>query len=189
MPSNIGCYATMKKKIYAMGGGSYGKLFESVECYDSKTQQWTAICPLKERRFGAVACGVGMELYVFGGVRSRENEQNSEMVACKSEFYHDDFKRWIYLNDQNLCIPTSSSFVYGAVPIGASIYVIGDLDTGTSYDYVREFKRSTGTWHHTKPLFPSDLRRTGCAALRIANCRLFRLQLQQGLFRIRVTPT
>jgi len=40
----------MKKKIYAMGGGSYGKLFESVECYDPRTQQWTAICPLKERR-------------------------------------------------------------------------------------------------------------------------------------------
>lgn len=38
--------------------------------------------------------------------------------------------RWIYLHDQNLCIPASSSFVYGAVPIGASIYVIGDLDTG-----------------------------------------------------------
>ncbi|KAM4017471.1 gigaxonin [Anomaloglossus baeobatrachus] len=189
MVRKIGCYATMKKKIYAMGGGSYGKLFESVECYDPKTQQWTAICPLKERRFGAVACGVGMELYVFGGVRSRENEQNSEMVACKSEFYHDEFKRWIYLNDQNLCIPTSSSFVYGAVPIGASIYVIGDLDTGTSYDYVREFKRSTGIWHHTKQLLPSDLRRTGCAALRIANCRLFRLQLQQGFFRIRVTPS
>ncbi|CAI9599571.1 unnamed protein product [Staurois parvus] len=81
MVRKIGCYASMKKKIYAMGGGSYGKLFESVECYDPKTQQWTAICPLKERRFGAVACGVGMELYVFGGVRSRENEQNSEMVA------------------------------------------------------------------------------------------------------------
>nr|CAJ83337.1 giant axonal neuropathy (gigaxonin) [Xenopus tropicalis] len=189
MVRKIGCYAAMKKKIYAMGGGSYGKLFESVECYDPKTQQWTAICPLKERRFGAVACGVGMELYVFGGVRSRDNDnQNSDMVACKSEFYHDDFKRWIYLNDQNLCIPTSSSFVYGAVPIGASIYVIGDLDTGTSYDYVREFNRSTGTWNHVKALFPSDLRRTGCAALRIANCRLFRLQLQQGLFRIRI-PT
>lgn len=130
-------------------------------------------------------------------------------------FAHLFIFRWIYLNDQNLCIPASSSFVYGAVPIGASIYVIGDLDTGkdvvvilldlfpgdskapcitfaasyglgTNYDYVREFKRSTGTWHHTKPLLPSDLRRTGCAALRIANCKLFRLQLQQGLFRIRV---
>ena len=35
--------------------------------------------------------------------------------SCPSVF------RWIYLNDQNLCIPASSSFVYGAVPIGASI--------------------------------------------------------------------
>ncbi|XP_072452058.1 gigaxonin isoform X1 [Chiloscyllium punctatum] len=188
MVRKIGCYAAMKKKIYAMGGGSYGKLFESVECYDPKTQQWTAICPLKEKRFGAVACGVGLELYVFGGVRSREGHdaESNEMVTCRSEFYHDQFKRWIYLNDQSLCIPTSSSFVYGAVPIGASIYVIGDLDTGTQYDFVREFRRSTGTWHHTKPLLPSDLRRTGCAALRIANCKLFRLQLQQGLFRIRI---
>ncbi|KAL7978829.1 hypothetical protein Chor_013318 [Crotalus horridus] len=91
--------------------------------------------PIKQKRqltgvrFGAVACGVASELYVFGGVRSREDNQTSEMVTCKSEFYHDEFKRWIYLSDQNLCIPASSSFVYGAVPIGASIYVIGDLDT------------------------------------------------------------
>jgi len=53
----IGCYAAMKKKIYAMGGGSYGKLFESVECYDPRTQQWTAICPLKERRWVKMECG------------------------------------------------------------------------------------------------------------------------------------
>ena len=38
--------------------------------------------------------------------------------------------RWMYLDDQNLCVQTSSSFVYGAVAIGASIYVVGDLDTG-----------------------------------------------------------
>lgn len=34
-----------------MGGGSYGKLFDSVECFDPKTQQWTGLCPLKERRY------------------------------------------------------------------------------------------------------------------------------------------
>ncbi|KAJ8281223.1 hypothetical protein GJAV_G00064990 [Gymnothorax javanicus] len=191
MVRKIGCYATMNKKIYAMGGGSYGKLYDSVESYDPKTQQWTALCPLKERRFGAVACGVGQELYVFGGVRSRDsdNPESSQMTTCKSEFYHDELKRWVLLDDQNLCVTTSSSFVYGAVPIGASIYVVGDLDTGTSYDYVREFRRSSGTWHRTRPMLPSDLCRTGCAALRIANCRLFRLQLQQGLFRIRVQST
>lgn len=38
--------------------------------------------------------------------------------------------RWMLLDDQNLCIQATSSFVYGAVPIGASIYVVGELDTG-----------------------------------------------------------
>lgn len=46
----FGCCATMKKKLYVMGGGSYGKIYDSVECYDPKTQQWTTLCPLKERR-------------------------------------------------------------------------------------------------------------------------------------------
>ncbi|XP_023682910.1 gigaxonin isoform X2 [Paramormyrops kingsleyae] len=191
MVRKVGCYATMNKKIYAMGGGSYGKLYDSVECYDPRTQQWTALCPLMERRFGAVACGVSQELYVFGGVRSRDadNPESSQMMTCKSEFYHEELKRWMYLDDQSLCAPTSSSFVYGAVPIGASIYVVGDLDTGSSYDYVREFRRSSGAWHRTRPMLPTDLCKTGCAALRIANCKLFRLQLKQGLFRIRIQST
>lgn len=34
------------------------------------------------------------------------------------------------LDDQNLCIQTSSSFIYGALPIRGDIYVVGDLDTG-----------------------------------------------------------
>lgn len=188
MIRKVGCYATMNKKIYAMGGGSYGKLFDSVESFDPKTQQWTGLCPLKERRFGSVACGVGQELYVFGGVRSQENEdpEQRQMMTCKSEFYHDEMRRWMFLDEQNLCIHTSSSFVYGAVPIGASIYVVGDLDTGTSFDYIREFRRSTGTWHRTRPMLASDLSKTACASLRIANCRLFRLQLSQGMFRIRL---
>ncbi|KAK5868106.1 hypothetical protein PBY51_012546 [Eleginops maclovinus] len=188
MIRKVGCYASMNKKIYAIGGGSYGKLFDSVECYDPKTLQWTGLCPLKERRFGSVACGVGRELYVFGGVRSKEQEnpEQRQMMTCKSEFYHDEMRRWMFLDDQTLCIQTSSSFVYGAVPIGASIYVVGDLDTGTSFDYIREFRRSTGTWHRTRPMLPSDLSKTVCAALRIANCRLFRLQWSQGMFRVRV---
>jgi len=38
--------------------------------------------------------------------------------------------RWVLLDDQTLCTQATSSFVYGAVPIGASIYVVGELDTG-----------------------------------------------------------
>lgn len=49
-------------------------------------------------RFGAVACGVGQELYVFGGVRSRDadNPESSQMTICKSEFFHDELKRWVF---------------------------------------------------------------------------------------------
>ncbi|KAG7281508.1 hypothetical protein CRUP_007542 [Coryphaenoides rupestris] len=168
MVRKIGCYATMNKKIYAMGGGSYGKLYDSVECFDPRTQQWTGLCPLKERS------------------KERDNPEERQMTACKSEFYHDEMRRWMYLDDQTLCIQTSSSFVYGAVPIGANIYVVGDLDTGRSFDYIREFRRSTGTWHRTQQMLPSDLYKTACSALRIANCRLFCLQLKQGLLRIQM---
>lgn len=46
-------------------------------------------------RFGSVACGVGKELYVFGGVQSkeRENPEQRQMTTCKSEFYHDEMRR------------------------------------------------------------------------------------------------
>lgn len=46
-------------------------------------------------RFGSVACGVGQELYVFGGVRSQENDnpEQRQMTTCKSEFYHDEMRR------------------------------------------------------------------------------------------------
>lgn len=46
-------------------------------------------------RFGSVACGVGQELYVFGGVRSQEsdNPEQRQMLTCKSEFYHDKMRR------------------------------------------------------------------------------------------------
>lgn len=53
-------------------------------------------CPLPAR-FGSVACGIGQELYVFGGVRSQEtqNPERRQMMTCKSEFYHEDMRRLV----------------------------------------------------------------------------------------------
>ncbi|CAF92569.1 unnamed protein product [Tetraodon nigroviridis] len=147
--------------IYVLGGENEVTELTSVEVFDPhfntwkpqtsmtmvrSTQQWTGLCPLKERRFGSVACGIGQELYVFGGVRSQEtqNPERRQMMTCKSEFYHEEMRRWggcranrvgagcrwMVLDDQNLCIQTSSSFIYGALPIRGDIYVVGDLDTG-----------------------------------------------------------
>ena len=60
--------------------------------------------------------------------------------------------------------------------------MVSAVFAGTSFDYIREFRRSTGMWHRTKPMLTTDLSKTACAALRFANCRLFRLQLNQGIF-------
>ena len=38
---------------------------------------------------------MGKELYVFGGVQTKEHENPDQrhMTTCKSEFYHDDMRR------------------------------------------------------------------------------------------------
>ncbi|MEQ2196382.1 hypothetical protein XENOCAPTIV_023258 [Xenoophorus captivus] len=203
MIRKVGCYASMNKKIYAIGGGSYGKLFDSVESFDPKTQQWTGLCPLKERRFGSVACGVSQELYVFGGVRSQESEnpEQRQMMTCKSEFYHDEMRSQLILRvwgcsdrGEHLrggrpgygSVKTQHTGLRGSFLVGVFFDPLLAVCAGTSFDYIREFRRSTGTWHRTKPMLPTDLSKTACAALRIANCRLFRLQLTQGMFPIRL---
>ena len=43
-----------------------------------------------------MACGVGEELYVFGGVRTHESddpELEDTDITCKSELYHNEIRR------------------------------------------------------------------------------------------------
>lgn len=54
-----------------------------------------------------MACGIGQELYVFGGVRSQEtqNPERRQMMTCKSEFYHEEMRRSVRLvADQTSCV-------------------------------------------------------------------------------------
>ncbi len=44
-------YAVANKKLYVIGGGSLGKLYEAVECFDPRSETWMSVAPLKERRF------------------------------------------------------------------------------------------------------------------------------------------
>lgn len=46
-----------------------------------------------------MACGIGQELYVFGGVRSQETQdpERRQMMTCKSEFYHEEMRRLVTL--------------------------------------------------------------------------------------------
>ncbi|KTF72948.1 hypothetical protein cypCar_00046608 [Cyprinus carpio] len=137
--------AELDGMIYVLGGENEDtEVLLTMEVFDPHCSVWRTppkMTTVRKVRFGAVACGIGQELYVFGGVRNRDadNPESSQMTICKSEFFHDELKRWVLLDDQNLCIQATSSFVYGAVPIGASIYVVGELDTGK---LIRSYNRT-----------------------------------------------
>lgn len=53
-----------------------------------------------------MACGIGQELYVFGGVRSQEsqNPERRQMMTCKSEFYHEEMRRSVSLGSDLLMV-------------------------------------------------------------------------------------
>uniref|UniRef100_A0A3Q2PQV7 Gigaxonin n=1 Tax=Fundulus heteroclitus TaxID=8078 RepID=A0A3Q2PQV7_FUNHE len=180
--------------IYVLGGETEDTALTTVEVFDPHFSTWKMQTSMTMVRKVGCYASMNKKIYAIGGGSYGKLFDSVESFDPKTQQWTGLSRnvlwvRWMFLDDQNLCIPASSSFVYGAVPIGASVYVVGDLDTGTSFDYVREFRRSTGTWHRTRPMLATDLSKTACAALRIANCRLFRLQLNQGMFQVRLSAT
>lgn len=70
----------------------------------------------------------------------------------------------MFLDDQHLCIQTSSSFVYAAMPIGASIYVVGDLDTGKKTTAAFSFPEENGELLTAEPLCAQERASTTSAS-------------------------
>ncbi|XP_035678965.1 gigaxonin-like [Branchiostoma floridae] len=181
-PRKLACYATCNKKIYAIGGGRVGKLYESVECYNPKTQLWSSVSPLEERRFHACATGtLGNELYVVGGFRKLEcpSSVHQEIKFCGGEVYSEAAGRWFKVSTNTMCTMTGSSIVNSAVTIGSSVYVVGDLDVGHQYNSIREFRIPTQTWHCVMRDFPSDQKNMHCCTIRMPSCFLFRAELEK----------
>ena len=71
--------------IYAIGGtGDQGmqfdKLFSTVECYSTRSNQWSQVCPLPTPASGMASCVWKGNIYVFGG--ERMDAVHSEQVLC-----------------------------------------------------------------------------------------------------------
>ena len=56
-------FAAADKKIYVIAGGIIGKFYEAVECFDTRTQSWVSVSPMRERRCDARAVAAGNLLY------------------------------------------------------------------------------------------------------------------------------
>jgi kelch-like protein 16 (gigaxonin) len=94
-------YCGVDKKIYVMAGGAVGKLFEAVECFDIRTETWTSVSPMRERRCDARAIAVDKDIYVFGGFRRIEcptMHDGHNIKFCGTEVYSTRNDYWAQLH-------------------------------------------------------------------------------------------
>lgn len=169
-------YAVVDKRIYIIGGGILGKLYEAVECYDPRSETWGSIAPLKERRFDSRAVGLHKMLIVFGGMRRLECPSalhtGSGMKFCRTEVYSTNTKQWISLDtphrpNQGLCTMTESSHLDSAIACGDEAFIIGDMDMGGQFQFVRAYRPLTNTWRGVILNHPPGQRGTSACVLKM----------------------
>lgn len=174
-------FAAADKKIYVIAGGIVGKLYEAVECFDTRTESWLSLSPMHERRCDARAVAVESDIYVFGGFRHIECPSAGHTLKfCGTEVYSSKNDYWVPLRNRHgtpgLCIMNENSHICGAVYDGEDILVAGELDMGNSLQCIRTFNRHSNTWHCLVQNLPQYQQRYKCCILRMSNAMLARLQ-------------
>lgn len=176
-------YTVVDKKIYVLAGGAIGKLFESVECFDTRTETWVSLSPMRERRCDARAVSVDDEIFMFGGVRRIEcpsaMHEGHNLKFCGTEIYSTTNDTWTPLSVSargvGLCTMGDTSGVYGAFYDGEMIFVIGELDIGGRYNCIRAFHLQTKTWHTVYEDHPLNQRGYGSALVQFPSHKLAEL--------------
>ena len=179
-------YAVCNKKLYVIGGGTMGKLYEAVECFDPQSETWNSVASLKERRFDARAIGFGEDLYVFGGLRRLEcpsaYHTGSGMKFCSTEVYSTEQQVWTALGrNMGMCTMTENSHIDAVVRFGEEILLMGDFDIGNNVcNCVRAYKPSAKEWRGVIQNHPPSQRGMQAALLKIPNAKIYSLLWKQS---------
>lgn len=88
---------TVKGRLFAIGGTTTAnkdrsnESFDSVECYDPITNQWTFVASMNKRRCQAACAVANDRLYVFGGY---DNDLAVNAATDTVEYYDPDRDAW-----------------------------------------------------------------------------------------------
>ncbi|XP_076469866.1 gigaxonin-like [Babylonia areolata] len=182
-------FAATNKKIYVMSGGIVGKFYEAVECFDTRTETWTSVSPMRERRCDARAVAVDNDIYVFGGFRRLECpsalHSGHSLKFCGVEMYASKNDYWMPLPSRygapGLCNMSRNCNLYGALYDGSDVLVVGTLEVSDGrFNCVRAFNRSTSSWQTVVPNMPDGQERYACCLLRIPRAAMQRLEQLPG---------
>lgn len=129
--------AVFEGKVYACGGGtSEGAPSQTVEIYNSISNNWVAGPNLPQARYGACAAAAGSALYVIGGLNSSGTPQ--------STVYRLTGTTWTQVASLNV----ARAFA-GCAVIGGRIYIAGGQGAETS---VECFDPAAGAWFQVATL-------------------------------------
>lgn len=168
-------YAVVGKKIYVIAGGMVGKLYESVECFDTTTNSWASVCPMRERRCDARAAACRGNIYVFGGFRRYECPSamhgGNNIKFCGTEIYCSAQDSWqqVPRGHECLCTMTDTSQIFSVVRNGEEIWVVGDLDMGGRFECIRAYNVFSRTWRTISVTGPPNCRGYPCCMLHLPN--------------------
>lgn len=168
-------YAVVGKKIYVIAGGMVGKLYESVECFDTCTMTWASVCPMRERRCDARATACNGDIFVFGGFRRYECPSamhgGNNIKFCGTEIYNTDQDSWQQVPRQQefLCTMTDTSQIFSVIKNEDEIWVIGDLDMGGRFECIRAYNVSSRVWRTVSITGPPNCRGYPCSMLHLPN--------------------
>lgn len=141
-------------RIYAIGGGTVGAAFSTMEAYDPATNTWSTLAPMPTPRFGlAAASGPDGRIYAVGG-------RNPSTVFNTVEAYDPATNTWACsagdtspgCSSTTLApMPTARAFLAAAAGPDGRIYAIGG-DNASSLDTVEAYDPATNTWSRMAPM-------------------------------------
>ncbi|KAI1883001.1 hypothetical protein AGOR_G00240730 [Albula goreensis] len=129
--------AVLLGKVYAVGGYDGQSRLSSVECYDSFSNRWTEVAPMKEAVSSPAVASCAGKLFVIGG--GPDDNTCSDKVQC----YDPESDTWLLRAN----IPIAKRCIT-AVSLNNLIYVSGGLTKSIfCYDPVEDY------WMHVVHTF------------------------------------
>ena len=145
-------YAVCEKKIYVLGGSVADQSYEVVECFNPRTNAWSSVAPMRERRHSACAVGFSNHVFVFGGYRrymcpSAMHQGEPPRKFCDTEVYSSTQECWKPVENTGMCCMTPDCYVATAACVDDEVVVVGQLKLNREYHhFVRAYRPATDSW-------------------------------------------
>ena len=82
---------TLRGRLYAIGGYDGAVFLCSVECFDSKSGQWTEVAPMSVKRSRVAVAATHGKLFAVGGYDGQTKLSSAEM-------YDPETNTWVFVN-------------------------------------------------------------------------------------------